>query len=442
MSARIDAKSDPITLAMRVMRWISTSDALDRIGARKTAERLLYRGTRAGFRGIAAGRRQFAPLLKLAKPSRLPRNASSDLFDLNFTEEQEMLRDAVRRLVNERVAPQAHAADEACAAPAELLQEIHALGLNLIASAEATGGMAQERPIVTNMLMAEELARGDMGVALAALAPIAVINALNEWGSAAQQSCYLPPLLEDQPCMASIAVAEPYPGEAQLRTVARRTAQGYRISGEKSLVIGGASAEFLLVAARVEGEQQPALFIVEAGTAGLSSKPEPAMGVRAAATARLRLDDVQVPASARLGEEADVFDFSQFMALSRMAWNALACGTAEAVRDYVIPYVKERSAFGEPVAHRQGVAFMVADIGIELDGMRLANWRAAALAEQGKDARRAAYLAHILASEKGMQIGTDGVQLLGGHGFVKEHPVERWYRNLRAVSLAGTGIIV
>ena len=107
----------------------------------------------------------------------------------------------------------------------------------------------------------------------------------------------------------------------------------------------------------------------------------------------------------------------------------------------MIPYVKERQAFGEPIAHRQSVAFLVANIGIELEGMRLATYRAASRAEQGKDFAREVALARRLCAEHGMRIGTDGVQLLGGHGFVKEHPVERWYRDLRAIGVMEGGVL-
>ena len=130
------------------------------------------------------------------------------------------------------------------------------------------------------------------------------------------------------------------------------------------------------------------------------------------------------------------------MRLSRLAWCALSLGTAQAVLDYVIPYVNEREAFGEPISHRQSVAFMVANIGIELKGMRLVTYRAASRAAQGKSFAREVALARRLCAERGMQIGNDGVQLLGGHGFVKEHPVERWYRDLRAIGVMEGGVLV
>ena len=163
------------------------------------------------------------------------------------------------------------------------------------------------------------------------------------------------------------------------------------------------------------------------------------MGLRAAHTVRLHLDEVRLPGSARLGTEADYRDCVR---LGRLGWCALAVGTGSAVLDYVIPYVNQRQAFGEPISHRQSVAFMVADLATELDGMRLATYRAAARAEQGLDHARETALARRLCAGYGMAIGSDGVQLLGGHGFVKEHPVERWYRDLRAVAVMDGVVLV
>lgn len=166
------------------------------------------------------------------------------------------------------------------------------------------------------------------------------------------------------------------------------------------------------------------------------------MGIRGAALGRLNLNNVAVPAAGLLGEDAaGESDYSEAVALARLGWASLAVGTGQAVLDYVIPYVKQREAFGEPIARRQAVAFMCANIAIELDGLRLVTLRGASRAEQGLPFIREAALARKLATDKGMQIGLDGVQLLGGHGFTKEHPVERWYRNLRAIGVA-EGVVV
>src|SRR5690606_22663581 len=126
-------------------------------------------------------------------------------------------------------------------------------------------------------------------------------------------------------------------------------------------------------------------------------------------------------------------DYREMIRLSRLAWAGLALGAAKATFEYVKDYVTTREAFGEPIAYRQAVAFTVADMAIELEGMRLVTLKAASRADRGRDFARESALARKLSAEYGMKIGTDGVQMLGGHGFVKEHPVERWYRDLRAI---------
>ena len=209
------------------------------------------------------------------------------------------------------------------------------------------------------------------------------------------------------------------------------------LNGVKSGVVRGADAELFVVGAELDGK--PQLFIVESRTEGITIESDPSMGLRAASLSRLLLKDVAVEKISLLGDADDYLDCVRF---SRLAWCALAVGTGQAVLDYVIPYVKEREAFGEPIANRQSVAFMVANIGIELQGMRLVTYRAASRVAQGKSAEREIALARRLCAERGMQIGLDGVQLLGGHGFVKEHPVERWYRDLRAIGLMEGAVLV
>jgi alkylation response protein AidB-like acyl-CoA dehydrogenase len=218
----------------------------------------------------------------------------------------------------------------------------------------------------------------------------------------------------------------------ELQTRARRDGDTYILSGSKTMVPLGVDAELLLVIADVEGEG-PAAFIVEGTPEGLTRSAEEHMGLKTAGLARLDFDGVAVPAQARLG--AGSFDLQRFVDLSRIGICALAVGTCQAVLDYVIPYCNERVAFGEPISNRQAVAFMIADMAIELDAMRLMTWRAAATAERGEDFHEQAYLAKAFCAEQAMTIGTNGVQLLGGHGFCREHPVEMWYRNLRAIAI-------
>ena len=214
-------------------------------------------------------------------------------------------------------------------------------------------------------------------------------------------------------------------------TTATAKGDGYSLSGTKAMVPLGMSAELVLVIARLDNGD-PAAFIIEGTPEGMTRTAEENMGLRGAQLATLTLDKVQLPASALLGE--GTFDLQRYIDLSRLGICALAVGTCQAVLDYVKPYCNERVAFGEPITNRQSVAFMIADIAIELEAMRLMTWRAASRAEQGLDFHEHAYLAKLFCAEHAMKIGTDGVQLLGGHGFCTEHPVELWYRDLRAIT--------
>jgi len=217
----------------------------------------------------------------------------------------------------------------------------------------------------------------------------------------------------------------------QLKTRAMVQGDGsYVLSGSKSMVAFGPDAKVLLVFADT-GEVGSQGFLVQAGSAGVEFAKEDYMGLRPLPLYSMTLADVSVPASARL---PDSFDLERVLALGKIAMAALAVGTCQAVLDYVVPYVNERVAFGEPIANRQAVAFMVADMATEIEGLRLMTYRAASRAEQGMEFARSAFLAHRNAIKYGMKVGTDGVQLLGGHGFTREHPVEMWYRNLRALA--------
>ena len=423
---------------------------LDKYNLRDPLNRGLRYGVRTAFSAAGASTRQFKRVQGLAKPpTRLgaPRPASgSDYFDLTPDDDQKMIVETVNEFAEEILRPAAHDADEAAVYPPDLIAKAAELGITAINVPEDFEGIAEHRSTVTNALVAEALAYGDMGLALPILAPGGVASALTHWGSADQQATYLQEFAGENVPQACVAIAEPHPlfDPTSLKTTAVRTPSGYRLDGEKSLVPAAADAEIFIVAAQLNGK--PTLFIVEADTDGLTVQADPSMGIRAAALGRVKLDKVVVPLSARLGEDDASADdsariYSEAIALSRLGWAALAVGTSHAVLDYVVPYVKEREAFGEPIAHRQSVAFMCANIAIELDGLRLITWRGAARAEQGLSFAREAALAKKLGTDKGMQIGLDGVQLLGGHGYTKEHPVERWYRDLRAIGVA-EGVLV
>ncbi len=439
-------KRTGIDVAIGLLTPFVGQEFLDKYGLRDPLNRTLRYGTKQIFSAAGAATRQFKKVENLrGGPTRL-KTSGKDYYDLTPDDDQKMIVETVEEFAAEILRPAAHDADAAATYPPDLVKKATELGITAINIPEDYDGIAAERSSVTNVLVAEALGYGDMGLALPILAPAGVAAALTHWGSAGQQATYLKEFAGENVPQACVAIAEPQPlfDPTALKTTAVRTPGGYRLNGVKSLVPAAADAELFIVAAQLNGK--PALFIVESSSKGLTVKADPSMGIRAAALGRVQLDNVAVPLSARLGEEdapaADsARNYSEAIALSRLGWAALAVGTSHAVLDYVIPYVKEREAFGEPIAHRQSVAFMCANIAIELDGLRLITWRGAARAEQGLSFVREAALAKKIGTDKGMQIGLDGVQLLGGHGFTKEHPVERWYRDLRAIGVA-EGVVV
>jgi alkylation response protein AidB-like acyl-CoA dehydrogenase len=420
---------------LRALGRIAGSRTLDRIGMRKHVQRAIYRGSKTGFRSATAAGRTFKAAQTLGRPARQAATKPKGLFDITPDEEQQMLCEAVRDYAAEKIRPAAAEADSACATPAELLREIEELGINTLGIPEELGGVMHEQAAVTSVLVAEALAHGDMGIAYAALAPGALASAIGRWGTAEQQATYLPEFTREHPPVGALAILEPQPlfDPLELNTTARQDGEDWVLDGTKALLARPGDCELFLVAAHAQG-LGPALFLIESAIAGLTVSPEPAMGLRAAATGRLTLQNVRLGASSLIGEGAPGI-YNECVQRSRIAWCALAVGAAQAVLDHVIPYVNERSAFGEPISNRQAVAFAVSDIAIETAGMRLLTQRAASRADEGRSFAREAALARQLCSAYAARIGSEGVQLLGGHGYIKEHPVERWYRDLRAAGV-------
>jgi len=437
-------KQDPIGVAVAVLNKIASSDALDRftpfgLNLRTSTERAVYEATRSGFRTVGLANRQFQKVADRGRPVRVPSALGTGSFDLTPTQDEQMLVDVVTELAAEVVRPVAAESDAVATAPESVLKAGVDIGLPILGVPEELGGVHAERSAMAGTLVAEALAHGDMGLAVASLAPGAVATALSLWGSEEQQATYLPAFTGDDVPAAALALTEPRPlfDPSTPATRAVRDGDDLVVTGTKSAVVRGADAELFVVGVELDGEAR--LLVVESGSDGLKVEADPSMGLRAASLSRLVLEDVRVPATALLGTAED---HVACVRLSRLAWCALSLGTAQAVLDHVVPYVNERVAFGEPISHRQSVAFMVANIAIELDSMRLVTYRAASRAAQGKDHAREVALARRLCADRGMQIGNDGVQLLGGHGFVKEHPVERWYRDLRAIGVMEGGVLV
>ena len=419
-------------VGLSILTKIAGSELLDQFKLRKFVEKSLYQSSKAGFKTLSQTQKLLKSGQKIKK-QRLP-NQNKSLFDLSLTEEQQMTVDAMEQFLAEVLYPLAHDADHAETFPEVLWQHGTDLGLNFYALPESLGGVATEKNIVSNVLIAEHLAKGDFSLTAGLLSTFSVINALTQWGSEQIQSDYLASFANDKGIRATFATQENIPAFNPFRLTTQATPHQdhYLIQGEKTLVLLAATADLYLVSAMLNG--QPDVFVVQRDPS-ISIQKSAAMGLKANETTTLHFDNT--PAQ-RLGDED--FDYTAFIDLGNLMWCAMAVGTCEAVRKYCIQYANERTAFGEPISHRQGVAFMIADMAIETDAMRMLVLNAASLAEAGKPFHREAYLARILCAEKSMQIGTDGVQILGGHGYTREHPVERWYRDLRATAVIQSGL--
>jgi alkylation response protein AidB-like acyl-CoA dehydrogenase len=358
------------------------------------------------------------------------------------SEEQDLIRNTLREFAAQVVRPAARAADEASELPAGFLAQAWELGLTATQLPSAVGGGGEPRSPVTNALVLEELAHGDPALALAAAAPSAFAFAIADLGSAEQQQRLLPTYCGNAYATGAIAWVEPSPvfDPLALTTVAEAKGDKFVLSGKKRCVVMGDRADQFLVLARnaqasANGFDALDAFIVPRGAAGLTvGEREKWVGLRALPATALTLDRVELPAASRLGGERGC-DVRRLLGSGRAASAALLTGLARAVMEYAIPYAKDRHAFGEAIAQKQAIAFNLADMRIETDAMRWLVWRAASALEHGRDATREAAQAFGYAATGAMKIADDGVQTLGGHGFIREHPVELWYRHARTLSV-------
>ncbi|MBM4246382.1 MAG: hypothetical protein FJ148_21735 [Deltaproteobacteria bacterium] len=359
------------------------------------------------------------------------------------TEEQELVRSTARDLAAEALRPLARDADEESAIPADFLRSTWQLGFVSNQIPEAFGGGGAPRSPMTGALLLEELAAGDAALALAALSPALFATTLVDHGTAKQQERYLPQLCGADFQAASVAIVEPRPAfDAHvLRTTAESRGSAWVLNGVKSFVAyGGEAGHFIVVATDPDGK--PAAFVVPREAHGVSvAGPEPTLGLRALPFAQLELKNVEVPQDDRVGGPTG-FDYARLLDCARVGIAAALVGLSRAVMEYTIPYAKERVAFGEAIAQKQAIAFMLSDMAIETDAMRWLVWKAAAELEAGRDATRATHLMRGYVSAQAMKIADNGIQVLGGHGFIREHPVELWYRHARTLGvLEGTAAV-
>ncbi len=360
-------------------------------------------------------------------------------FELN--EEQSMIREALQGFAAEVLAPGARAIDEAGEMPADILQKGWDFGLIAAAIPEAYGGGGGDRSCMTNAVALEALGGGCASQAAAIMAPGQFVSALIDFGTEEQKAGHLPRFTGATPVAASLAVQESqfgFAAEAQ-RTIATRKGNGFVLNGEKRLVPLGDRADTFLVLARDEGSEGLAAvqaYIVPRDTVGLSVETENGtQGLKPLPKGKLTLANVELPGSARLGGDAGI-DAARLISHARVGAAAVAVGLSRQATDFAIPYARERVAFGEPIGKKQSIAFMLAEMHIECETMRWMVWKAASLLEHNDPgAVKASVLAQDYVRRKAVKIADDALQIFGGHGFIRDLPLEMWLRNARTLTV-------
>jgi len=347
------------------------------------------------------------------------------------TEEQQMIVNTVRQLATDEVREVYRDCEESGEIADDVVNTAWELGLIATGIPEEMGGLGGELSALTGSLAAEELAWGDLAIAMKVLCPALVAIPLIEMGTEEQKKNYLPAFCEEKYKAATAALMEPRFdfNPLELATTAKLDGGDYVLNGEKCYVPLAAEADVMLVYATDNGGTQG--FIVEKGARGLEiAEREKNMGIRALPTYELTLKDCRVPKENRLGGDAGC-DYSRILNRSRVALSAMAVGVARASFEYARDYAKDRQAFGEPIASRQAIAFMIAENAIEVDAMRMMTWEAAWRLDRKEDATKEASLCKMYADDMVLLVTDRGVQILGGHGYIREHPVELWLRNGR-----------
>lgn len=347
------------------------------------------------------------------------------------SEDQQMIVNLVRQFAADEMRKAYREADESGHVPRHLLETAWAMGFISSCIPAGQGGLGEEGSAVTGALIAEELAWGDLSMTLEMLCPYLVVYPLVEMGTQDQQQQFLPAFCAPTFHTGTAALIEPRfdHDPLSLTTTARRSNNHYILNGQKCLVPLADDADPFLVYASENGQTQG--FLVERGTAGLEiGEREKNMGIKALPTFEVHLNDCRVPAANRLGGDKGC-DFVRLLNRSRVALSAMAVGVARAAFEYSRDYAKTRIAFGEPIASRQAIAFMLAEMAIEIDATRFMNWEAAWKLDRKENATKEASLTKMYADDMALMVTDRAVQILGGHGYIREHPVELWLRNAR-----------
>jgi alkylation response protein AidB-like acyl-CoA dehydrogenase len=359
--------------------------------------------------------------------------------DFEFSEEQIAIRDTIRELVEDRVAPRAAEIDEKAEYPKDIEKLFADNGILGIPFPEQYGGISGSS--VTICMGIEEIAK-----ACATSSLILAVQALGSYpilvaGTEEQKKRLCPPLASGER-VAAYALSETGSGSdaAAMKTRATRHGNEYVLNGTKQFITAGSVAGTLVVFAQTDPDDHHGIsaFVLERETSPWqASKLEHKLGIRGSPTAQLVFEDVKVPVANRLGDEGAGFKIAlAVLDRSRPGIGAQALGIAEGAFDYALKYVKERQQFGQAIASFQGIQFMLADIATQIEATRHLVYRAATKVDaKAPDLTKIAAMAKLFASDMAMKVTTDCVQLLGGYGYISDYPVERMMRDAKITQI-------
>ncbi len=349
--------------------------------------------------------------------------------------EQRELQRLAQEFAERELRPISREWDEREDFPPDLLAKAAQAGLTSYAIPVEYGGGGVDA--VTSALVAEELSWGCAGLAATIQATMFPVMPLVRAGTQEQKERYLPRLASADGVLAAIGFTEPHAGTdlAAMSATARRDGADYVLNGEKCYLTNGGIAEIAVVFAKVGG--RITAFIVERGDPGVSAgRKEAKLGLRASYTGSLVLEDARMPADRLLGDEGQGWELAlDFFQASRPQVAAGAVGLARAAFEHAAAYAREREAFGRPLFARQGVSFKLADMGMEIEAARLLVWRACEALDRGQDAGLLGSYAKAYAADVAMRATTDAVQVLGGAGVMRDHPVEKWMRDAKVFQI-------
>ncbi|MFC5861525.1 acyl-CoA dehydrogenase [Acidicapsa dinghuensis] len=362
------------------------------------------------------------------------------LYPFVLTEEQEQLRREIREFATREVAPNVARWDEASEFPAAAVRKLGEMGLLGVIFPPEYGGAGLG--YVDYVLAIEELsaADGSLGITMAAHNSLGT-NHIFLAGNEEQKKRYVPRLASGE-WLAAWALTEPGSGSdaSNARTIAVKRGDRYIVNGNKIFITNGSHADVAVVIAATDkskGTHGLSAFVVEKGTPGFQpGKKENKLGLRASDTSELIFEDCEIPEENLLGAEGEGFiDAMRVLDGGRISIAALALGIARGALDAAVKYVKERRQFGKAIAEFQGIQWKLADMATELDAARLLTQRAAVLKDAGRKVTRESSMAKLFASEVAVHICDEAVQLFGGYGFIKDYPVEKYYRDVKLCTI-------